>query len=458
MTPVAESAATAVSTPRVAFRTFGCKLNLYESAGMAQATRRLGFQVVEADDDVDVVVVNTCSVTLRADQEARQFIRRVHRLNPRIRVVVTGCYAQRAPQDLAVLPGVALIAGHMEKDSIDRLLQELPAPGQPPRIAVGSLAQAPMPALRAVGLEGRTRAMLRVQDGCDAACTYCVIPQTRGKSNSLPVEDALDEARKLLDAGYREIVLTGTHLGHYGIDLQPRRRRLSELVEALIALPAAHRFRIRLSSIEPQEIDERLIDCLAGSEVLAPHLHLPLQSGSDAMLRRMRRAYRTPAYRKQVERVARRVSPLALGADLIVGFPGETEADFRETLSFLGDLPFTYLHPFTFSPRPGTPAATWGDRPPGDMASRRLASAASLIRAKQRAFRAEHVGESVRVLAETHDDGVLRGLSGTYLTVRFPGDEAGLERFTLVRVTGMIEDQLIGERIEAPASTPGRLA
>jgi threonylcarbamoyladenosine tRNA methylthiotransferase MtaB len=434
---------------RVAFRTFGCKLNLYESTAMLQAARRRDFQVVDTDGSADVVVVNTCSVTARADQEARQYIRSVHRRRPDARIVVTGCYAQRAPEELSGLPGVALVAGHAEKDRLDALLQTLPEPGEPPRIEVGSLEGRGMTTLRAVGIEGRTRAYLRSQDGCNSACTYCVIPQTRGSSASLPLAEAVAEGERLLGSGMREIVVTGTHLGHYGFDLKPR-RCLSDLIEGLLRIRAPHSFRIRLSSVEPQEIDERMVEMLAGSGILAPHLHLPLQSGSDDLLRAMRRSYRTPAYRRKVLQVASRVSPLALGADLIVGFPGETEADHRKTLEFLADLPFTHLHPFTYSPRPGTPAAKLSGRPPGDISSRRLISARALVLEKNRAFRAGRVGSSATVLVEeTSPDGWSQGFSEHYVKVRFRSNKNLVGRFALVKVIGLNKDGLSGRMLEA---------
>jgi len=447
---VSSAGTTAVVRPvRVAFRTFGCKLNLYESTGMAQAARRRAFLVVDEEADADVVVVNTCSVTGRADQEARQYLRSVARRLPAARLVVTGCYAQRAPSELAALPNVALVAGHGEKDVLDRLLGELPAPGAPPRVVVGSLAGKPMTRLRAVGVEGRTRALLRVQDGCNSACTYCVIPATRGPSRSLELAEVLAEGERLLAAGHREIVVTGTHLGHYGLDLAPR-RNLAALVRGLIELPAPHAFRIRLSSVEPQEIDADLVEMLAGDGVLAPHLHLPLQSGSDRLLRAMRRSYRTPAYRRQVERVAARVPRLALGADLIVGFPGESEADFRETLAFLAELPFTYLHPFTYSPRPGTPAASWKGRPPGDVSRRRLAAAKALLARKNLAFRRSLVDAEVRVLVEETDAlGVSQGLTEHYVRVRFQGNKNLAGRFARVILTGVSEDGCLGRMMEA---------
>jgi threonylcarbamoyladenosine tRNA methylthiotransferase MtaB len=432
---------------RVAFKSFGCKLNLYEASGMGQDARARGFIVSGADEDgdADVVVVNTCSVTLRADREARQYVRAVHRRNPSVRTVITGCYAQRAPEELATLPGVALVAGHAEKDRLAALLTELPSPDSPARIEVGDIAEKPLSTLRATGVEGRTRALLRVQDGCDAACSYCVIPQTRGRSHSLPFEEAVEEGHRLVREGFREIVLTGTHLGHFGIDLPTRQRRLSDLVEAIVSLPGSEEFRLRISSLEPQEIDDKLVDLLAGSDRIAPHLHLPLQSGSDRLLRAMRRSYRTGNYHRQVTRVVKRLPRLALGADLILGFPGETEQDFRDTLTFLGDLPFTHLHPFTYSPRPNTLAAGWPGRPPRGMSRRRLTQAGALVAHGNRIFREGHLGDTVRVLVEEVDEaGLAHGLSGTYLRVRFPAGGVRQGAFSLVRVTGITHHGLEG--------------
>ena len=435
---------------RVAFRSFGCKLNLYEISGIRRQTQDNGLTVVPSHEEetADIVVVNTCSVTLRADQEARQFIRAVHRKNSETRIVVTGCYAQRAPQELSSLNGVALVAGHAEKDTLANLLLDLPRPGEPARVLVGELKGKSMPLLRSAGLEERTRAYLRLQDGCDCSCTYCVIPKTRGGSVSLAFDEALDEARRLLDAGFREIVLTGTHLGHYGLDLE-KRRRLSDFVTAVMTLPSTLPFRMRLSSVEPQEIDDPLIELMQSEPRLVPHLHLPLQSGSDRVLRAMRRAYRTKNYRKQVERVARAVSPLGLGADLIVGFPGETEEDFRTTLSFLADLPFTYLHPFTYSPRPGTPAASWPGRPPGNIASRRLHQAKALIARKNLSHRRELIGRTATVLVEeTTSQGIASGFEETYVRVQFPVSRVMSGHFARVRITGVGPHGLTGRPIE----------
>ena len=435
---------------RVAFRSFGCKLNIYEASGMGQRARALGHNVDtwEPGTRADVVVVNSCSVTMRADQETRQFVRRVHRESPGTRVVVTGCYAQRAPQELAALPGVALVAGHAEKDGLAAALDALPGAGEPARVAVAPIGRKGMPALRATGVEGRTRGLLRVQDGCDCACTYCIIPKTRGASDSLPFPEAVEEGRRLLQAGFRELVLTGTHLGHYGLDLTPR-RRLSDLVDALLATEVPHAFRLRLSSIEPQEIDGRLIDLMAGHPVMAPHLHLPLQSGSDVMLRAMRRAYRLGNYRKQVERLSRAVSPLSLGADVILGFPGETEQDFRDTLAFIRDLPFTDLHVFTYSPRPGTPAASWAGRPPGDMAKRRVAQTRALVAHKNRVFREGLRGRETRVLVEEDQGGRARGTADTYVNVVFAAPRDLVGRLVRVRLDALRPGGMTGTLLEA---------
>jgi len=420
---------------------------------MGQESRARGHVVTGSDEDhaADVVVVNTCSVTMRADQEARQYLRAVHRRNPAARLVVTGCYAQRAPGELATIDGVAMVAGHAEKDRLAELIDDLPPPGAPARVLVGDLSDKTMPKLRATGVEGRTRAYLRVQDGCDSACTYCVIPKTRGGSDSLEFDEAVSEGRRLLHAGFGEVVITGTHLGHYGLDLSPR-RKLSELIEAILRTSVPHTFRLRISSLEPQEIDERLVEMLATEPGLAGHLHWPLQAGTDRLLRAMRRSYRTRNYRKQVQRVADRVRPLSLGADLIVGFPGETEQDFRETLAFLRDLPFTHLHPFTYSPRPGTSAASLPGRPPGDISARRLAQAKSVIAHKNLVFRRSLLGTEARVLVEeTGDNGTCHGLSDHYVRVDFNANRNLTGRFALVRLLGLTHHGFRGEIVEGMA-------
>jgi len=391
--------------PRVFYFTLGCRLNQHDTAAMRAALGGAGWAEAREGEAADVVVVNTCTVTARADQEARQAIRRLAREHPGARVVVTGCYAQRAPREVAAIPGVSEVLGTAERDSIAERLgapgAEAPRDPNAPAPALHDLAvvavaparakrpAAPAGAAPVIPLAfGRTRALLKVQDGCDAFCSYCVVPYVRGRSRSLPLAEATARARRLLDAGFHEIVLTGADLGAYGRDLG-RRGLLAALIEAILALGPSH--RVRISSIEPNKVD-RSLAALAGSEPrLCRHFHLPLQSGSPAVLRAMRRPYGPGEYAGLVERLAGG-GPAAIGADVIVGHPGEGEAEFEETYRFVEALPVTHLHVFRYSPRPGTRAALQSDAAPLAVARERSERLRVLADAKRDAFHRSLIG------------------------------------------------------------------
>jgi threonylcarbamoyladenosine tRNA methylthiotransferase MtaB len=453
--------------PRVAFHTFGCKLNQCETAGIRSRFHGAGFAAVSFDAPADVYVVNTCSVTGRADAQARQLLRRTIRERAGARIVVTGCYAQRAPQELARIPGVHLVAGNGEKESLVELVSELLEEGAPalepgpalypgdfaaPRLVVSDLRKSRRPFdLDPVEFGERTRAYLRVQDGCDAGCTFCIIPRIRGRSTSLPADLVVERVRHLVASGYRELVLTGIHLGHYGLD-RPGGETLAALVGRLEALPG--QFRLRLSSIEPQEIDAPIIERMAAGGRLVPHLHVPLQSGSDRILAAMNRTYTSGEYDDIVNRLAARIDPIGLGADVIVGFPGETDADFEATLRFIADRPFTYLHVFPYSPRPGTRAASLPGRPPGPVVDERSRRLRELSDAKRAAFAARFVGREVRVLVEEPAEGdAWAGWSEHYVRTAFdwPTGEDLTNRVVAVTGREAREGRLAG----APAAPPG---
>lgn len=406
---------------RIAFYTFGCKLNQCETAGIRSRFSGAGYTVVPFEAPAEVYIVNTCSVTGRADAQARQLVRRLVRERAG-HVVVTGCYAQRAPRELAAIPGVSLVAGNGEKDRlhelVGRLLDDQADRPAAARTEVSDLRRERRSFdLAPVEFGERTRAYLRVQDGCDAGCSFCIIPKIRGRGVSLAVDAAVGRFAGLVAAGYREVVLTGIHLGLYGHDLGDI--TLAGLVDRIEALPGA--FRYRLSSIEPQEIDDRLIDRLAGGGRLVPHLHIPLQSGSDGVLRSMNRTYRADDYRRVLDRLTTRVDPIGLGADVIVGFPGETDDDFEATHRFIESLPITYLHVFPWSPRPGTRAATLPGRVPGPVVDEWSARLRALSDRKQAGFAARFVGRDVRVLVEEPaGDDEWEGWSEHYVRVAFP--------------------------------------
>jgi threonylcarbamoyladenosine tRNA methylthiotransferase MtaB len=374
-----------------------------------------GWSEAEPGEAPDMVVVNTCTVTARADQEARQLIRRLSREHPGARLVVTGCYAQRAPGEVAALPGVTDVVGMTERD---RLADTLAGLG---RIAVGP-ARARRPFAAAGATEGaapisfgRTRALLKVQDGCDSFCSYCVVPYVRGRSRSLPLTEAMAQARRLLQSGFHEIVLTGADLGAYGNDLG-RRGLLAELIETILDLGEEH--RVRISSIEPNKVDPALIALAKRERRLCRHFHLPLQSGSAAVLRAMRRPYAPRDYERLVDRLAGG-GRAAIGADVIVGFPGEGDADFEETLRFVDRLPITHLHVFRYSPRPGTRAEA-EPRATEAVARERAARLRALGEAKRDAFHASLVGSVLSGLPERGEgaDGACVAMTDLYAPVR----------------------------------------
>jgi threonylcarbamoyladenosine tRNA methylthiotransferase MtaB len=423
---------------RIAFHTFGCKLNQCETAGIRAQFTAPGYAVVPFDEPADIYVINTCSVTGRADAQARQLVRRTIRDRSGSRVVVAGCYAQRAPRELAAIPGVALVAGNAEKDRLREIIEGLSVAvaAAPAIVTVSDLRKTRRSfELAPVEFGERTRAFLRVQDGCDAACSFCIIPHLRGRSTSLPIEPAVARVAGLVERGYREIVLTGIHLGMFGRD-RDGETSLAGLVKRIDELPGD--FRIRLSSIEPQEIDPPLIERLASGGRLVPHLHVPLQSGCDRVLARMNRTYTSGDYRSVVERIDRQSPSIGLGADVIVGFPGETDTDFAETVAFIEELPFTYLHVFPWSPRPGTRAASLPGRVAGPVMDERSRRLRDLSDRKRRKFQAGMIGREMTVLVEEPaGESAWEGWSERYVRVAFHHDGGGDLTNRFVAVTGM---------------------
>lgn len=332
----------------VAFHTIGCKLNRHETNDIERQFAERGWRPVAFGEPADVVVVNTCTVTAQSDSRCRAALRKARRESPTATVIAAGCFAQAQPRALAGMPEVDLVLGNREKELI---FDHLDDDGRPlsQRVAAAVLTPGTKPAFALVtAFSGQTRAFVKIQDGCDAGCAYCIVPLARGPNRSLPTDVVLDHVTRLVAAGYREIVLTGVHLGTWGRDLEPR-QTLARLLGRLVALPGLE--RLRLSSIEPTEFTPELLDLLAASPAICPHLHIPLQSGSATVLRSMRRPSGPEVFARVVERLARTLPDPGLGADVIAGFPGEREADFEETVGVTRSLPLTYLHVFPFSPR-----------------------------------------------------------------------------------------------------------
>jgi threonylcarbamoyladenosine tRNA methylthiotransferase MtaB len=416
---------------RVAFTTLGCKINQHETDAMRQAATEAGNVIVPFDGDADVYVINTCSVTAKSDYQCRQTIRAAIRRGQGARVIVTGCYAETRPQEIKSIPGVALVLGNRDKPGIARYLN-----GQDP-------AARPAAPDRQESVKARTRGFLKIQDGCDNHCTYCIVPLARGGSRSVPPE----EVRRMFDltvgTGCPEVVLSGIHIGRYGSDLVPG-ETLTGLIRNLIL--RKKQARIRLSSIEPNEITDELIDMLGNG--LCRYLHIPLQSGDDTILRSMNRTYTSHSYRAVIEKVASTVPGVALGADVMVGFPGEGTKAFRNTFDLIADLPLTHLHVFSYSPRPGTPAATMAGQVPDGVKKERSELLRDLGSRKNLAFRSKFKATILRVVLEEGSlskPGHCSGLTDNYIRVNVSdGKEADFGREINILITDVQEEGLTG--------------
>jgi threonylcarbamoyladenosine tRNA methylthiotransferase MtaB len=412
---------------------FGCRATQADGAAIERQLLDRGCTSAASPAAADIVVLNTCTVTASADAQARDAIRKLHSANPAVRLIVTGCYAQRAPEELASLPGVDWVVGNSHKPQISQLIDELsrvashasaesknnffPAAAlNPDSIApyhsfVGAQHVAPhlgkiltgnifdrtefLSAPVLGGESNHTRPTLKIQDGCDSRCSYCVIPFVRGRSRSLPPDNVIQEIQRLTESGYREIVLSGINLGTYGRDLSPR-VEFEDLLRRILDETAVE--RLRISSIEPLDVTQDLVDLFAGTDRIAQHFHMPLQSASDRILAAMHRWYRAEHYARRVELIHERLPHAAIGADVITGFSGESEDDHSATMAFIESRPFTYLHVFSFSKRPGTKAATLTNEVPGATIKRRARELRALSEAKSAAFRQSQLGRTLRVL------------------------------------------------------------
>ena len=447
---------------------FGCRATQADAAAIERQLRDRGYAAAEESASADVVIVNTCTVTSAADAQARDAIRKLHARNPAARVVATGCYAQRAPEELAALPGVSWVVGNSHKpeipwviDSVVGETAEKLASGfvpvstlggekfslahEPAKILTGNIfAQRALLAAPVIGGEGNhTRPVVKIQDGCNSRCAYCVIPFVRGRSRSLEPEKVIEEIARLSAAGYREIVLSGINLGTYGRDLSPR-VELIELLRRILDETGVE--RLRISSIEPMDVTEELIAAFASSERMARHFHMPLQSGCDRVLAAMHRWYRAEHYARRVELIRERLPDAAIGADVIAGFPGETDAEHAETVAFIERLRFSYLHVFSYSKRPGTRAADRVDQVALPLVKQRARELRALGEAKAREFRRSQAGRELRVLTlrdERNSAVTTPALSSNYLRVGVQGKFAANEWVDVV--ISEREDSIVGE-------------
>jgi threonylcarbamoyladenosine tRNA methylthiotransferase MtaB len=456
---------------------FGCRAAQADGASIEQQFRARGLGRARAPDTADLVVVNTCAVTAAAEQDARATIRRLRRVNPACQLIVTGCYAQRAAEEISRLAGVSSVIGNSHKHRLAEIvlaktgkaslresgfvpLGDLVPAGAPAPIFVSNIfAHTELVAAPVFGSPNeRTRPVLKVQDGCNNRCSFCIIPWLRGRSRSLALQEAIRQVEQLVVAGYREVVLSGINLGRWGRDLPPtdagngRQAGLTDLIDAILERTRLE--KLRLSSVEPMDWSEPLIQRMAQSPRLAKHAHVPMQSGSDRVLRRMHRRYRPWHYRDKIECIRAAMPGAAIGADVMTGFPGESEAEFRATRRMVEELPFTYLHVFTFSPRPGTPAALAPDPVPEPVARERTRSLRLLAEEKHRAFMRSLVGETLeaitlKVRSDDRANPWTEALTDNYLKLRLAGGHEP-NRWLSIQVNGVEGDRLTGTVVAHP--------
>ena len=438
----------------VAYYTLGCKLNFSETSTIARDLDQQGYRRVEFPGPADLYVINTCSVTENADKKFRSVVRKAQRANPAGYVAVVGCYAQLQPDEIASIPGVDLVLGATEKFKLSDYLEDLEKE-ETGRVHSCEIDQADF-YVGSYAIGDRTRAFLKVQDGCDYKCTYCTIPLARGISRSDTLENVLRNAAEIAGKGIKEIVLTGVNIGDYGkgeFGNKKHEHTFLDLVRALDAVPGIE--RLRISSIEPNLLRNETIDFVAGSRRFVPHFHIPLQSGSNTLLKRMRRRYMRELYAERVDRIRRTMPHACIGVDVIVGFPGETEALFSETYAFLQALEVSYLHVFTYSERPNTPAAEMDGVVPPSVRSRRSKMLRSLSAKKRRAFYESQLGQTRTVLFEGENKmGYIHGFTENYVKVKAPWDPALVNTLRQVTLTEIDGDGLVRFREAAGVLQP----
>jgi threonylcarbamoyladenosine tRNA methylthiotransferase MtaB len=426
----------------VLVRTFGCKLNQYDSQLITESFARSGYAVANDPSSADVCVINTCSVTARSDHEARQFVRRILRSKRRPFVVVTGCYSQRAPEEIASIEGVGLVTGNVEKASLPRLLDGLYC-GEGAATVTSPLGRGPCLAGCDPAFQRRARAIVKIQDGCDSSCTYCVVPSVRGGARSVSPARVLSEVISVCEIGYREVVLTGARVGSYGCG-SGNGQSLEALVRLLV--DARNDFRVRVSSLEPDEITQSLLGLSALQDRVCAHFHVPLQSGDDSILRAMARPYSSSEYGDKVVAIKRALPNACVGADVIVGFPGETDAQFARTYELVESLPLAYLHVFPYSGRPGTPASHMPGQISGAVKKARARALIELGAGKRREFAVSQAGTvETAILEESAGQDVWKATTGNYLRVLVRGGGRSTGEAVRVRIGALENDRLRAE-------------
>jgi len=435
---------------KVAFTTLGCRTNQHDTAEMQVILEKEGYSIVNSSETADVYVVNTCTVTARSDYSSRLAVKKSLAINENATVVFTGCYAQLNSEDSAKIEGLDIVLGNADKLKIAEVLKtKLKNNSLQKRSGLAEIYMSDIHAdrefqtLPVTQFQGRTKAFIKVQTGCDESCSFCTVVRARGSSASDTRENILDNVRHAIDGGYKEITLTGINLGTWGMDFHSK-ETFSSLVEDIANLNG--NFRVRLSSINPMEIDDHLIELIAHHEKICPHLHIPLQSGDTEVLSKMRRNYNTKQYEQIVRRASEKISPLGLGADVIVGFPGESEESFERTRRLIEELPFSYLHVFSYSPRSGTEAHNFKNNIKNITKKERNLILSDLVKEKAQLFYKSFVGKKVTVLIEERKqaDGVLKGHSEHYIPVRVDAEGFLQNQLASVLITEIRKNELVG--------------
>ena len=410
---------------RYSIITLGCKVNQHESEVIAQHLKASGWSCSNKNENADLFLINTCTVTQSASMQSRQAVRRAIRTNPKARIIVTGCYAQIEPDEIKKIKGVHDIIGNDCKYKIPEIIASFDGEDRlcPESLSQDIYDEFEFKEIPADFFGNRTRPFLKIQDGCNAFCTYCIIPYARGRSRSMPVETVLKNIRQLKKAGYREVVISGIHLGCYGLDLLPK-TSLSELIRDVSGLKIID--RVRLSSIEPVELTEDIIKLVAESDNICRHFHIPLQSGDNLILNRMHRGYTRSFFSELIVNINKLIPDAAIGLDILPGFPGETDEAFENTYSLVKDLPVSYLHVFPFSPRKGTQAYSYTDKVHTKVIRARCRKMRELGMDKKKEFYERFNGKTVEVLVENKRDrasNLLKGLTSNYIPVKISGND-----------------------------------
>lgn len=435
--------------PNVAFYTLGCKVNFYDTEAIWQLFKNEGYEQVDFEQTADVYLINTCTVTNTGDKKSRQIIRRAIRRNPDAVIAVTGCYAQTSPAEIMAIPGVDLVIGTQDREKLMSFVSAIQNDRKPVNAVRNIMKTREFEELDVPDFSDRTRAFLKIQEGCNNFCTFCIIPWSRGLSRSRKPESVLNQARQLVEAGYKEIVLTGIHTGGYGDDLE--NYRLANLLADLDKIDGLE--RIRISSIEASQIDEKMIAILNSSPKMCRHLHIPLQAGDDEILKRMRRKYTTAEFAEKIRLIQEAMPGVAITTDVIVGFPGETQEQFENGFKFMEAMKFAEMHVFPYSKRTGTPAARMEEQVDEEVKHDRVHQLIDLSERMQAAYGREWVGHILDVIPEREAKGkeglgLISGYTDNYIQVVLNGEESLIGKLCRVRITESGVNECRGELLE----------